>query len=56
MRNDAKAGEEKDPVEQALGYLKRIRAGNIGLLYIFKAHKSGSLVDVSPVIVCDFSV
>ncbi len=29
MRNDAKAGEEKDPVEQALGYLKRIRDGNV---------------------------
>lgn len=29
MRNDAKAGEEKDPVEQALGYLKRIRDGKV---------------------------
>lgn len=29
MRNDAKAGEEKDPIEQALGYLKRIRSGNV---------------------------
>lgn len=29
MRNDAKAGEEKDPVEQALGYLKRIRNGKV---------------------------
>ena len=28
MRNDAKSGEEKDPIEQALGYLKRIREGN----------------------------
>jgi hypothetical protein len=27
MRNDAKLGEEKDPVEQALGYLERIRKG-----------------------------
>jgi hypothetical protein len=27
MRNDAKAGEDKDPVEQALGYLERIRNG-----------------------------
>jgi hypothetical protein len=27
MRNDAKAGEQKDPVEQALGYLERIRKG-----------------------------
>lgn len=27
MRNDAVAGEEKDPVEQALGYLERIRDG-----------------------------
>lgn len=27
MRNDAAAGESKDPVEQALGYLKRIRDG-----------------------------
>lgn len=29
MRNDAKAGEEKDPVEQALGYLNRIRKGKV---------------------------
>ncbi len=29
MRNDAKAGEEKDPVEQALGYLDRIRKGEV---------------------------
>ncbi|MEQ9412595.1 MAG: hypothetical protein RIF39_02120, partial [Cyclobacteriaceae bacterium] len=29
MRNDAKAGEEKDPIEQALGYLKRVRTGNV---------------------------
>ncbi|OBW40049.1 hypothetical protein AB670_03612 [Chryseobacterium sp. MOF25P] len=29
MRNDAKTGEEKDPVEQALGYLKRIRDGKV---------------------------
>jgi hypothetical protein len=27
MRNDAAAGEDKDPVEQALGYLERIRRG-----------------------------
>ena len=27
MRNDAKTGEENDPIEQALGYLKRIRDG-----------------------------
>lgn len=27
MRDDAKAGEEKDPIEQALGYLERIREG-----------------------------
>ena len=27
MRDDAAAGESKDPVEQALGYLKRIRDG-----------------------------
>lgn len=27
MRNDAGPGEEKDPVEQALGYLERIREG-----------------------------
>ncbi|HIF9289528.1 TPA: ATP-binding protein [Photobacterium damselae] len=27
MRNDAKAGEEKDPIEQALGYLERVRNG-----------------------------
>jgi hypothetical protein len=29
MRNDAKAGEEKDPIEQALGYLKRVRGGSV---------------------------
>mgnify|MGYP007024036106 CR=1 FL=1 len=29
MRNDAKAGEEKDPIEQALGYLKRVRSGSV---------------------------
>jgi hypothetical protein len=29
MRNDAKAGEDKDPIEQALGYLERIRNGNV---------------------------
>lgn len=27
MRNDAAAGEDKDPIEQALSYLDRIRAG-----------------------------
>ena len=29
MRNDAKGGEEKDPIEQALGYLDRIRNGRV---------------------------
>lgn len=29
MRNDAKAGEDKDPIEQALGYLKRVRNGKV---------------------------
>lgn len=29
MRNDASAGEEKDPIEQALGYLKRVRLGKV---------------------------
>jgi len=29
MRNDAKEGEEKDPIEQALGYLERIREGRV---------------------------
>jgi len=29
MRNDAKAGESKDPIEQALGYLDRIRKGAV---------------------------
>ena len=27
MRDDAKAGEDKDPIEQALGYLNRVRQG-----------------------------
>lgn len=29
MRNDAKQGEDKDPIEQALGYLERIRMGKV---------------------------
>lgn len=29
MRNDARQGEEKDPIEQALGYLERIRNGGV---------------------------
>ncbi len=29
MRNDAKEGEEKDPIAQALGYLARIRKGKV---------------------------
>ena len=29
MRNDAAQGEDKDPIEQALGYLERIRNGNV---------------------------
>lgn len=29
MRNDAASGEEKDPIEQALGYLERIREGMV---------------------------
>ncbi len=29
MRNDAKAGETHDPMEQALGYLNRIRKGKV---------------------------
>lgn len=29
MRNDAKEGEEKDPIEQALGYLRRVRSGSV---------------------------
>ena len=29
MRNDAAAGEDKDPVEQALGYVERIRDGKV---------------------------
>jgi len=29
MRNDAKEGEEKDPIEQALDYLDRIRKGSV---------------------------
>ena len=28
MRNDARPGEDKDPIEQALGYLERIRKGD----------------------------
>lgn len=29
MRNDARQGEENDPIEQALGYLDRIRNGSV---------------------------
>lgn len=29
MRNDASEGEEKDPIEQSLGYLQRIRDGEV---------------------------
>ncbi len=29
MRNDAKAGEDKDPIEQALRYLNRVREGSV---------------------------
>ena len=29
MRNDARQGEDKDPIEQALGYLDRIRQGRV---------------------------
>lgn len=29
MRNDARTGEEKDPIEQALGYLDRVRQGKV---------------------------
>jgi hypothetical protein len=29
MRNDAASGEAKDPIEQALGYLKRVRDGGV---------------------------
>ncbi|MDB4352618.1 ATP-binding protein [Porticoccaceae bacterium] len=29
MRNDARPGEEKDPIEQALGYLNRVRNGRV---------------------------
>lgn len=29
MRNDASEGEDKNPIEQALGYLKRIREGKV---------------------------
>jgi hypothetical protein len=29
MRNDARSGEDRNPIEQALGYLKRIRSGGV---------------------------
>ena len=29
MRNDARQGEQKDPIEQALDYLDRVRQGNV---------------------------
>ncbi|MHB9025945.1 MAG: ATP-binding protein [Armatimonadota bacterium] len=33
MRNDAATGEDNDPIEQALGYLERIRGGKITTAY-----------------------
>jgi len=29
MRNDMREGDEKDPIEQALGYLQKVRAGGV---------------------------
>lgn len=29
MRNDASAGDDKDPIEQCLGYLRRVRMGGV---------------------------
>ena len=29
MRDDARGGEDKDPIEQALGYIERIRDGRV---------------------------
>ena len=29
MRNDAESGEDEDPIEQAIGYLQRIRNGGV---------------------------
>jgi hypothetical protein len=54
MRNDAKAGEEKDPIEQALGYLKRVRNGSV-------TTKTGRLIPNSEhipgfcYVICDIS-
>ena len=54
MRNDMKAGEEKDPIEQSLGYLDRVRIGKV------KTNK-GRPIPASPTIpgycyiVCDLT-
>lgn len=54
MRNDAQEGEEKDPIEQAMGYLKRIRNGEV-------MTKSGRLIPKSEdipgfcYIICDLT-
>lgn len=58
MRNDAKAGEDKDPIEQALGYLKRVRNGvvktNSGRLIPNSEHIPGFcyiICDITPSII-----
>ena len=54
MRNDAASGEDHDPIEQSLGYLRRIRAGEVKTA-------SGRLVPNSPdipgfcYVVCDLT-
>lgn len=58
MRNDASQGEEKDPIEQALGYLERIRQGRVhtasGRLIPASDHVPGFcyvLCDLTPTVV-----
>ena len=54
MRDDAKAGEEKDPIEQSLGYLERIREGKV------KTEKGRQIPDSSDIpgfcyVICDIT-
>ena len=58
MRNDARQGEDKDPIEQALGYLDRVRQGKVttatGRLIPRSEHVSGFcyvLCDLTPSVV-----
>ena len=54
MRNDAAAGEEKDPIEQALGYVNRIRQGSV-LTKSGRAIPNASDIPAFCYILCDLT-